>query len=340
MRKIIFISVAVGVAIMVGFGVFLVARPEIFSTERSFFERFPFSSESKKFSMPIGVMIENEIMARPFQKGLSQADIVYEAPTEGDITRFLAVFLTSEYLGKIGPIRSARPYFLDWMNEYKGLYVHVGGSNAVLRRLGNDTSTNGLFNVDQFYYEKYFWRENVRKTALEHTMFTTFEVLNNLITEQKLEWLPSESQLFGGGNDVNFNEYPAAKNISINFGAFSYTVQYEYDSLNGLYLRSQVKKPHIDQETGMQISAGAVVIQFVKAWDNGDLKLTISIKTVGEGDALIFANGHVVKAKWKKASPEEKTRFFDEKGEEIKIPDEKGPVWLEIVPIGNKVTYE
>ena len=57
-----------------------------------------------------------------------------------------------------------------------------------LRLLGNGTSTDGVFNIDQFYYEKYFWRENVGKTALEHTMFTTLEVLNNLIAEQKFEW--------------------------------------------------------------------------------------------------------------------------------------------------------
>ena len=144
--------------------------------------------------MPIGVMIENEIMSRPFQKGLVEADIVYEAPTEGNITRFLAIFLTPRpsfseatslmprqggatlYSGKIGPVRSARPYFLDWMHEYKGLYAHVGGSNVALRLLGNGTSTDGVFNIDQFYYEKYFWRENVGKTALEHTMFTTLEV--------------------------------------------------------------------------------------------------------------------------------------------------------------------
>ena len=339
MRKIIFISVAVGVAVIIGFGVFLFMRPEIFSDRQRDFFGLPFSSESKKSSMPIGVMIENEIMSRPFQKGLGEADIVYSAPTEGNITRFLAIFLTPKYSGKIGPVRSARPYFLDWMHEYKGLYAHVGGSNVALRLLGNGTSTNGVFNIDQFYYEKYFWRENVGKTALEHTMFTTLEVLNNLIAEQKFEWFPSGLPLFGG-DAIDFEEYPTAKNISINFGAYSYTVQYEYDPASGLYLRSQVKKPHMDHETNRQISAGAVVVQFVKVRDNGDAKLTISIETIGEGDALIFSNGRVVKVKWKKLSPEAKTGFFNEEGDEIKIPNKKGPVWFEIVPVGNKVEYE
>lgn len=340
MRKIIFISVAVGIAVMVGFGVFLFMRPEILSDRQRDFFGLPFSSWPEKSFMPIGVMVENEVMSRPFQKGLGEADIVYEAPTEGNITRFLVIFLTPKYLGKVGPVRSARPYFLDWMHEYKGLYAHVGGSNVVLRLLGNGTSKDGVFNIDQFYYEKYFWRENVGKTALEHTMFTTLEVLRDLIAEQKFEWFPSESQLVGGGDAIDLDEYPIAKNISINFGAFSYTVQYEYNSESGLYLRSQAKKPHIDHENDKQISAGAIVVQSVKARDNGDAKLTISIETIGEGDALIFADGHVVQAKWKKVSLEDKTRFFDAEGGEIKVPDKKGQVWFEVVPVGNKVEYE
>lgn len=340
MRKFIFIGVAVSIAVAVGLGIFLSLRPEGFFGKQGGFFKFPFSSEPQIFFMPVGVMIENEIMSRPFQKGLGEADIVYSAPTEGNITRFLAIFLKPEYLGKVGPVRSARPYFLDWMNEYKGAYTHVGGSNMALRRLGSGTSTDGVFNIDQFFYEKYFWRENVGKTALEHTMFTTLEVLRDLIAEQKFEWFSPESQLIGGGDAIDFDEYPTAKNISINFGAYSYTVQYEYNSGSGLYLRSQAKKPHIDHEGDKQISAGAVVVQFVKARDNGDAKLTISIETIGEGDALIFANGHVVQAKWKKVSLEDKTRFFDAEGGEIKIPNKKGPVWLEIVPAGNKVGYE
>lgn len=340
MRKFIFISVAVSIAVAVGLGVFLSSRSEIFFGKQGGFFEFPFSSEPQKFSMPVGVMIENEIMSRPFQKGLGSADIVYSAPTEGNITRFLVIFLKPEYLGKVGPVRSARPYFLDWMNEYKGVYAHVGGSNTALRRLGNGTSTNGVFNIDQFYYEKYFWRENVGKTALEHTMFTTLEVLRDLIKEQEFGWFPPESQLVGGGDAIDFEEYPIAESISINFGAYSYTVQYEYNSESGLYLRSQAKKPHIDHEGDKQISAGAVVIQFVKARDNGDAKLTISIETIGEGDALIFADSRVVQAKWKKVLLEDKTRFFSAEGGEIKIPNKKGPVWFEIVPVGNKVKYE
>ena len=78
-----------------------------------------------------GVMIDNHPEARP-QSGLDQAFLVIEAPVEGGISRLLAFFSAEQVLEEIGPVRSARPYFLDWNNELDALYVHVGGSDAAL----------------------------------------------------------------------------------------------------------------------------------------------------------------------------------------------------------------
>ncbi len=79
---------------------------------------------------PLGVMIENSKVSRP-QSGISAADVVYEALAEGGIPRFLAVYYcqSTEY---VGPVRSARTYFLDWISEYGSspLYAHVGGANT------------------------------------------------------------------------------------------------------------------------------------------------------------------------------------------------------------------
>jgi len=82
---------------------------------------------------PLGVIIENHTDARP-QSGLNSADVVYEAVAEGGITRFMGIF----YCGvaamdtDLGPVRSARTYFLDWISEYGEypLYAHVGGANC------------------------------------------------------------------------------------------------------------------------------------------------------------------------------------------------------------------
>jgi hypothetical protein len=78
---------------------------------------------------PIAVMIENHPEARP-QSGLSKADVVYEVVAEGGITRFMGLFLCEEPPQFVGPVRSARTYYLDWLSEYNAFYAHVGGANT------------------------------------------------------------------------------------------------------------------------------------------------------------------------------------------------------------------
>ena len=82
---------------------------------------------------PLLVMVENHEEARP-QSGLSSADIVYETVAEGGITRFMGIYYCDAQSHEIivGPVRSARTYFLDWASEYGNnpLYAHVGGANC------------------------------------------------------------------------------------------------------------------------------------------------------------------------------------------------------------------
>ncbi len=81
-----------------------------------------------------GVVIDNNISARP-QSGIDKAFLVVESPVEAGIPRLLAFFDEDQDVKKIGPVRSARPYFLDWNNELDSLFVHVGGSNEALDKI-------------------------------------------------------------------------------------------------------------------------------------------------------------------------------------------------------------
>ncbi len=320
-------------AVVVGYFTFLFFRPDFDIVEKY---RTLFDGEIKNEPPvpPLGVMIENELLARPFQKGLSQAQVVYEAPTEAGITRFLAIFVPGKVPEKLGPIRSARSYFLDWMHEWKGIYVHVGGHDDVLRRLVRED----IFNADQFTFEDYFWRENVGKTSLEHTMFTSREVMEKLVADKGWVW-EKPAHLNGTAQPlVNFDSYPAAMKISIDFGFPTYRVGYDYDPATQRYLRTQAKKPHVDQVNGEQIAPRIVVIQRVKSWSNGDAKLTISMKTIGEGSATIFQQGRAIKGTWKKESLEAPTKFFDENGREVFL--NSTPVWIEILPLQNSFTFQ
>ena len=75
---------------------------------------------------PIAVMIDNHNLAWP-QAGLNQAYMVYEIIVEGGETRLMALFKGVD-LEKIGPVRSARHYFIDYAMENDAIYVHFGQS--------------------------------------------------------------------------------------------------------------------------------------------------------------------------------------------------------------------
>ena len=75
---------------------------------------------------PVIATINNHPLARP-QSGLAQADVVYEMLAEGDVTRFLALY-QSEIPESIGPIRSARSYFIDIAKGLDAFYIAHGYS--------------------------------------------------------------------------------------------------------------------------------------------------------------------------------------------------------------------
>ena len=134
---------------------------------------------------PLGIMIENHQESRP-QSGLDSADIVYEAVAEGGITRFLSIFYCQD-AGIVGPVRSARTYFLDFISEYgdSPLYTHVGGANTPgpANALGQieDYGWQGYNDINQFSVGfPTFWRDYERlghPVATEHTMYSTTQKL-------------------------------------------------------------------------------------------------------------------------------------------------------------------
>ena len=129
-------------------------------------------------------MIENMVTSRP-QSGLDRANLVYEALAEGGITRFLAVFASGEEIEKIGPVRSARTYYLDWAKELSAAYIHVGGSPEALRLIPQ----YDILDLNQFYNSPNFWRAKER--AAPHNLYTSSELLARAVVSKK--WGPTGS---------------------------------------------------------------------------------------------------------------------------------------------------
>ncbi|MBU0997940.1 DUF3048 domain-containing protein [Patescibacteria group bacterium] len=314
---------------------------------------------------PIAAMIENHADSRP-PSGLLKADVIYEIVAEGGITRFLGIFycgVSAEEV-KIAPVRSARVYFIDYASEYgdKPIFMHVGGANdysglgdtakqvralELLETLGWRVPKGNDFDTTYDSGFPVFWRNYERlgkEVATEHTMVASLDAA----------FAQAEKRGFGAKNekgkawDASFVEWnfiddkpetPVASDISFKFwdNKTDYDVNWKYDSANNQYLRFNGGKEHIDLEYKQQFAAKNVVILFAKEKSSVDRNMHLYYTTIGEGNALVFQNGIVVKGSWEKDSREERTKFFDAKGKEISFV--RGQTWIEIVPAGNEIEY-
>lgn len=319
---------------------------------------------------PLLVMIENHEDSRP-QSGLSRADIIYEVVAEGGITRLMGVYYcqaTEPYSRNydLGPVRSARTYFLDWASEYSDypLYVHVGGA-GLCHDVTVDPRAKALCQIEEYgWKDREHWSdldqfalpysicrrepERTGKTvATEHTMYCDTRALWQKAEERGLK-VKSES---GDSWDENFvswkfkeeedlNDRGGVSSISFDFweGYSAYGVKWTYDKEGNQYLRSNGGSSHNDFLDQKQLAAKVVVVQFAKETGPVDDHKHLLYKTTGAGKALVFQDGRAIEGSWSKGDREERTIFKDSRGKEIEF--NPGLIWIEVLPAGNQVDYE
>ncbi|MCA9388824.1 DUF3048 domain-containing protein [Candidatus Berkelbacteria bacterium] len=282
---------------------------------------------------PLAVMVENHPQARP-QAGLINASQVWEAIVEGGITRFMAVF-SSQDAEKIGPVRSARPYFVNWASGYHALYVHAGGSQAGLAAI---SSSNNI--VDLPHTNGYFHREPQPGIASEHTLFTSTADLYDFASKKEVS-LEADFETYQFSDEAQLEQRPAEASIAIDFSSPSYKVDWTYDRDLNTYKRNLAGEPHVDRVTGDQIAVKNVITVTVnRRYDpnTNHGKGEWFMDTEGEGSALIFQNGQVTKATWKKPTKGSSLKLFDENNQEIKLV--RGKSWFEVVPPDISVIHE
>jgi hypothetical protein len=298
---------------------------------------------------PLGVMIENHESARP-QSGFNSSDIVYEIVAEGGITRMLAVYYC-QAPAQVGPVRSARTYFLDYISEYgdSPLYAHVGGANTPgpADALGqiNDYGWAGYNDLNQFSIGfPTFWRDYNRlgyATATEHTMYSTTDKLWKFAKEDRGL---SEKSEDGTPWDEGFVPYifkdkeskGSAQTINIQHWASygAYHVDWTYDPASNSYKRETGGNIHKDRNTDEQLEAKSIVALFMQesnANDGYEGNVHLLYETVGSGDALIFMDGEEIEAEWSKDSRTDKTVITDSSGKEIEF--NRGRIWFHILPL-------
>ena len=280
---------------------------------------------------PIAVMIENHISARP-QSGYNSADLVFETLAEGGITRTMAIFWGHD-VSEIGPVRSARQYFIEWLMPFDPLYMHIGYAYTDDPRTdaGGSIYTYGIKSMDR---GGTFWRSSERYAP--HNAYTSTELLYEQAERVGYTGTPSEIESWKFKRDAPIDQRGSESTANLTFfdrlnNGGLYDVTWRYDRERNVYLRSNYDTPYTDVGTDSQIYAKNIIIQRVETMSAYDEKARMIITTIGEGDAIILRDGVVINGTWKKDDITSRTRYFDSEGNEIEL--NRGITWIEAVPI-------
>jgi len=274
---------------------------------------------------PIAVMIDNDPNARP-QAGLARAQIVYEAKAEAGITRFMAIFASGEDVDNVGPIRSARPYFVDWARGYGALYAHVGGSPEALDILSNIS----LFNINEFYQGKYFWRENSKQAP--HNVYSAIKNFNEYLGKLNAKNNGFDAWLY---KDEIAIENRGETDVEINYSVNDFLVQWQYDKENNEYARYLGGARHQDAN-GEQIKAKNIIIIKVAATVI-DEAFRRRMDTIGEGKSWYCLDGMCHDGVWKKSSSDTREKIYSSNNEEVYF--NAGTTWVQVVQEDGEVSF-
>lgn len=279
---------------------------------------------------PIAVMIDNHNQAWP-QAGLNQAYMVYEIIVEGGETRLMALFKGAD-VAKIGPVRSARHYFLDYAMENDAIYTHFGWSPMAETDIKKFSiqNTNGITES-----QKSFWR--VKDKTSPHNVLTSTKALLDVAKAKNYRTTSTKDSVLNYvKKEVDLEEAQEATTITIPHSNLQ-TVNYTYDETSKTYKRYARKKAQTELGTGAAVTTKNIIITFCDNYtlDDVENKNRQGLKNIGTFDGYYITNGKAVKIKCIKKARDEKTVYQDLNGNVIKVND--GNTWVNICPIDAKV---
>ncbi len=286
-------------------------------------------------SRPVAVMINNIATARKYHSGLQDAYMVYEIIVEGGLTRLMALYKDAN-TERIGSIRSARHYYLDYALENDAIYVHWGYSEYAQKDIAslNVNNLNGLI-----YGNKYFWRDKSLKVSSEHTAYSSMDLINKGIDKLGYRKTTDDKPLLNYSIDeLDLNTIEGvipANSVSIAYSS-SMKTEYVYDSEAKNYKRIVNGNAHTDYGTGKQYTAKNIITYQVQ--NNtivGDIKGRQNLTTVGSGTGYFISDGLAIPIKWTKSSRTAPTKYTLINGEELVVND--GNTYIQIQPVGQSL---
>jgi hypothetical protein len=285
--------------------------------------------------LPLAIMVDDNTIARP-QSGISSASIVYQAFADGGEDRYMYVFQEGTATD-IGPVRSARPYYVYWADEYKALFGHYGGDANSLTRV-IPANVKYIYNMDALYQGSCPYHRITTRLS-PHNAYTNSAALITCAaqrgypaTYQKLPTRPFT-------DDISVADRPNSQVINIPYRTG--TVGYQYNFLTDDYTRSMDGQPEIDPANKQPVLARTIVVlyQYVTTdplSEPGHIRPWVN--SVGSGQATVFMEGKAIEATWKKPSNTALTRLYDKSGKEI--PFVRGEIFMQSIPPGTAVTVK
>lgn len=277
---------------------------------------------------PYAVMIDNVKGAKP-QSGLDKAYLVYEIVVEGGLTRLMAVFKDVD-VNEIGPVRSARHYFVDYAMENDAIFVHHGRSPQALEQINkyDVDDLEGLYNPS-----KIFWRDKNR--AAPHNSYTSSSGIEKAIKDKNYDnesddWLLLNYSV----KKIDLSKKDGAQKadkVVVHFSDNVYSTM-EYDSEKELYYRYENGVEHSDRNGTQYTVKNIIVVEGIRNYTIETTKNRQEIENIGSGEGHFISNGYAVPITWEKKSETSKTVYKYLNGNEIKVND--GNTYIELQPYG------
>ena len=287
--------------------------------------------------LPVAVMVDDNVSARP-QYGFNRASIVYQAPADGGEDRYMMVFQEQD-APRVEPIRSGRPYFVNWAAEYRVAFAHFGGDWKTTQIFLPALDGHYIYNIDALAGSGGPFHRDGRRIAPHNAFGATAAIRRLALRRGAPALLPDGVGVRPFTDDLPASQRPASGSITVPYNRG--TTSYSYNSTTNSYLRSVAGRPQFEAGDGKRVTTRNVVVLFMHVSidpQSGSGHARPVLAQIGTGKALVFHDGHVYAGTFSKLSSVDVTRFYDASGKEI--PLVRGRIFIQVVPIGTRVTYK
>lgn len=290
------------------------------------------STAEKNKRRVVAVMIDNHPNARN-QAGWTQADMVIEMKVEGTYTRYMALF-QSEDAPLVGPIRSARGYFIPRMYEFNAIYTHFGGSNEADHILSDPRYAE----IDGMVVpSSVIWRYNDTGKWAPHNAYSSLEALRKYAADRGYA---AEYEIKG----YKFNAEPkapadgqTANNLLVAF-AGNNTSQFLFDASKGLYTFTKDGTQQFDENNKEPVLVQNIIVQTTEYGSSTWGPSLKSCRVTGKGEGLYVSQGKAIPITWEKASDDAQTMYYTKDGQELVL--NPGLTWIEVTDTSTDVTIK